>query len=306
MADCTVLIYDQPCTTRDTASVLDVCRQHGIWIPTLCHDERLEEAYGGCRMCLVEVEGAPDLLASCVTRVRDQMVVRTNTDRVHAARKAVLELILSDHPYECMTCEKDGGCRLQAYAYHYQADATRYGRYVRPPRKPNYTATNKGIHYDLDRCIKCGLCVRFCETVQGVEALTFAWRASGVEVSTPFDKELHQTTCELCGGCIRVCPVGAMLDKAAIGQGREADLERVGTTCPYCGVGCQLELLVNRRRNRIVRVTSDPSSPINHGNLCVKGHFGYEFVGSRERLTHPLIHENGAFRQATWPNAPFS
>jgi formate dehydrogenase alpha subunit len=303
MADCSILIDDQSCTTRDTASVLDVCRQHGIWIPTLCHDERLEQAYGGCRMCLVEVEGTPDLLASCVTRVRDKMVVRTNTDRVHAARKAVLELILSEHPYECMTCEKDGGCHLQSYAYHYQADAARYGRYVRQPRKPNYTASNKGIHYDFDRCIKCGLCVRYCETVQMAEAITFAWRASDVEISTPFDKNLHESTCELCGGCIRICPVGAMLDKAAIGQGREADLARVRTTCPYCGVGCQMDLLVDRRQNRVVRVTSEPGSPINDGNLCVKGHFGFEFVGSKDRLTHPLIRNGNGFEQATWEEA---
>jgi len=240
MPDCTILIDDQPYTVSDTATVLDVCRQKGIWIPTLCHDERLEEPHGGCRMCLVEVEGAPELLASCVTRVRDKMVVRTGTDRVNAGRKAVLELILSEHPYECMTCEKDGGCRLQSYAFHYHADAACYGRYARQPRKPNYTSTNKGILYDAERCIKCGLCVRYCETVQMTEALTFSGRASGVEVSTPFNQPLHESTCELCGGCIRVCPVGAMLDKSGVGIAREAELKRVRTTCPYCGVGCQL------------------------------------------------------------------
>lgn len=303
MAECTILIDDRSYTVPDSASVLDVCRQHGIWIPTLCHDERLEEAYGGCRMCLVEVEGAPDLLASCVTRVRDKMVVRTQTDRVHAARKAVLELILSEHPYECMTCEKDGGCRLQSYAYHYQADAARHGRYVRKPARPNFTTRNKGILYDADRCIKCGLCIRYCETVQMAGALTFAGRASGVEVSTPFDKDLHESTCELCGGCIRVCPVGAMLDKSGVGVAREAELQRVRTTCPYCGVGCQMDLMVDKRRNRIVRVTSEPGSPINDGNLCVKGHFGFEFVASKERLTHPLIRKNGQFEKATWEEA---
>lgn len=303
MADCTIVIDDKPYTAPDTASVLDVCRQHGIWVPTLCHDERIEEAHGGCRMCLVEVEGAPDLLASCVTRVRDKMVVHTGSERISSARREVLELILSEHPYECMTCEKDGGCRLQSYAFQYQADAARFGRYVRQPVTENYTTGNKGILYDAQRCIRCGLCVRYCETVQMANALTMSWRASGVEVSTPFGQPLHESSCELCGGCIRVCPVGAMLDRAGVGVAREAELERVRTTCPYCGVGCQMDLMVDRRRNRIVRVTSEPGSGINNGNLCVKGHFGHEFVASPERLSQPLIREGEGFRTASWEEA---
>ncbi|NQU11846.1 (2Fe-2S)-binding protein, partial [bacterium] len=238
MAECSILIDEKSYTARAGATVLEVCRAHGVEIPTLCHDDRLEP-YGGCRLCLVEVEGVADLLASCVTQVRDQMVVRTNTDRVRAARKDVLELILSDHPNDCLTCQKDGACRLQTYAYQYQADPERFGAYVPRGKTENYTTRNRGILYDFDKCIKCGLCVRYCETVQMADALTFAHRASGVEITTPFGGDLHESTCELCGGCIRICPVGAMLDRGAAGRGREVDLRRTRTICPYCGVGCQ-------------------------------------------------------------------
>ena len=176
-------------------------------------------------------------------------------------------------------------------------------RCTHQPDGPNYTTLNKGILYDAEKCIKCGLCVKYCETVQMADALTFAWRAKRLVVTTPFNEDLHKTTCELCGGCIRVCPVGAMLDKSAVGMGREKDLSRVRTTCSYCGVGCQMDLVVDKARNRIVRVTAEPGSTINGGNLCVKGHFGFEFVASKDRLTHPLIRKNGKFEKATWEEA---
>jgi len=283
-------------------TILNAARTAGIDIPHLCYDPRVEPI-GSCRLCGVKVQGARALVAACGQVVSEGMKVITEDDELALRRKHVLELFLSDHCSTCVGCDKSGTCKLQDYAYRYQADQNRFGVYAPKPNSKNFTTLNKGIHYDAEKCIRCGLCVKYCETVQMAEALTFAWRANRLVVTTPFDEDLHTTTCELCGGCIRVCPVGAMLDKAAIGQGREADLERVRTTCSYCGVGCQLDLLVNPRKNRIVRVTTDPYSPINSGNLCVKGHFGYEFVGSPERLTHPLIRENGAFRKATWSEA---
>jgi len=295
-------IDGQPVTAPAGTTLLNAARTAGIDIPHLCYDPRVE-AIGSCRLCGVKVEGSRGLVAACGQTVSEGMKVVTEDDELAFHRKHVLELFLSDHCSTCIGCDKSGACKLQDYAYRYQADQNRFGVYAPKPVTENFTTLNKGILYDAEKCIRCGLCVKYCETVQMAEALTFAWRANRLVVTTPFDEDLHNTSCELCGGCIRVCPVGAMLDKAAIGQGREADLERVRTTCPYCGVGCQLVLLVNRRKNRIVRVTSDPYSPINRGNLCVKGHFGYEFVGSPERLTHPLIRDNGAFRKATWSEA---
>ena len=295
-------IDGQAVTVPAGTTILNAARTAGIEIPHLCYDPRVE-AIGSCRLCGVKVEGARGLIAACGQVVSEGMKVVTEDDELALRRKHVLELFLSDHCSTCIGCDKSGACKLQDYAYRYHADQNRFGVYAPKPNGTNFTTLNKGILYDAEKCIRCGLCVKYCETVQMAEALTFAWRANRMVVTTPFDEDLHTTSCELCGGCIRVCPTGAMLDKAAIGQGREADLTRVRTTCTYCGVGCQMELLVNKRKNRIVRVTTDPYSPINSGNLCVKGHFGHEFVSSPERLTHPLIRENGAFRKASWSEA---
>ena len=295
-------IDGRPVSVPAGTTVLQAAAAIGVDIPHLCFDPRVE-AIGSCRMCSVKIVGRRGLASSCSEVAKDGMVVTTTDKEITQHRKNLLELILSDHDASCTTCDRSGACKLQDYTYRYGTDQARFGQYARKPATPNYTSTNNGIHYDLDRCIRCGLCVKYCETVQMAGALTFAWRANRVEVTTAFGIDLHKSSCELCGGCIRVCPVGAMLDKGAIGKGREQDLQRVRTTCPYCGVGCQMDLLVDKQKNQIVRVTSEPGSGINGGNLCVKGHFGHEFVGSLDRLTHPLIREDNGFRKATWAEA---
>jgi len=283
-------------------TILNAALAAGIHIPHLCYDPRVEPI-GSCRLCGVKVEGMRGLIASCGQAVGEGMKVTTEDEDLALNRRQILELLLSDHRTACAGCDKSGNCRLQDYAYRYHALEDRFGALSHPPDGPNYTTLNKGILYDADKCIKCGLCVKYCETVQMAEALTFAWRAKRLVVTTPFNEDLHKTTCELCGGCIRVCPVGAMLDKSAVGLGREKDLSPVRTTCSYCGVGCQMDLMVDKARNRIVRVTAEPGSTINGGNLCVKGHFGFEFVASKDRLTHPLVRKNGHFEEATWEEA---
>jgi len=297
-----LIIDGKPVTAPAGTTILNAARLASIDIPHLCYDPRVE-AIGSCRLCGVKVEGSRGLVAACGQIVSEGMKVVTEDDELALRRKHVLELFLSDHCSTCIGCDKSGACKLQDYAYRYQADQNRFGVYAAKPVTKNFTTLNKGILYDAEKCIRCGLCVKYCETVQMAEALTFAWRANRLVVTTPFDEDLNNTSCELCGGCIRVCPVGAMLDKAAIGQGREADLTRIRTTCPYCGVGCQMDLLVNKHKNRIVRVTTDPYSQINGGNLCVKGHFGFEFVSSPERLTHPLIRKGDQFVKTTWDEA---
>ncbi len=284
-------------TASAGTTILNAAAAAGIDIPHLCYDPRVEPI-GSCRLCGVKVEGMRGVIASCGQAVSDGMKITTEDDDLALHRRQILQLLLSDHSPTCTTCDKSGNCRLQDYAYRYHADQNRFGPLTHQPDGPNYTTLNKGILYDAEKCIKCGLCVKYCETVQMAEALTFAWRAKRMVVTTPFDEDLHKTTCELCGGCIRVCPVGAMLDKSALGMGREKDLSRVRTTCSYCGVGCQMDLVVDKARNRIVRVTAEPGSPINDGNLCVKGHFGFEFVASKDRLTHPLIRKNGKLRKS--------
>ncbi len=285
-------------------TIMQAAQDNGIYIPHLCHEPRLIPA-GACRLCQVHVGALdrPPVLA-CATPVSEGMEAVTESPELAARRKLILELLLSEHRVACTTCDADGDCVLQDLAYRYDAREWTYGTF--PHSEPvllNYTSENRAIEYDVEKCLRCGRCVRFCEEVQGACALTFDSRGIGARINTAYGRPLHQSDCELCGGCVRVCPTGAMREKAARGLGRLKDLTKVRTTCTYCGVGCTMELNVNPRLNRIVRVTTEPGMGSNDGNLCVKGHFAFDFVNSPERLTKPLIRENGSFREASWQEA---
>jgi len=286
---------------RSGQTILDVALKHGIEIPNLCHDPRLTPT-GACRLCLVEVQGDRGLQTACTRKIQPLMVVRTDTDQVRAIRKTVLELLYSEHKGVCTTCDENGHCTLQRYAYDYQLSDSSF---VMPDgvKKENYTTGNKGIEYDPDKCIRCGRCVRICDEVQMDYALTFRGRAADVEISTAFDRPLNDTTCELCGQCISTCPTGALYERSAKGKGQAKDLLRVRTTCPYCGVGCQIDLNVNPKANRIARITSEVGCIPNNGNLCVKGRFAHEFVSHKDRLTTPLIKRDGTLEPTSWDQA---
>jgi len=302
MKEVCLTIDGREVTVSEGTTILEAAKSLGIDIPNLCYDSRLEPA-GTCRLCVVQIEGRPGLTISCNTLAAEGIKVCTENDEIAAIRKTVLELILSEHRVACTSCDKDGACSLQDYAYRYQADEGRFGLPERRPVKPNYATNSEAILYDPDKCILCGLCVRYCEEVQKAEALTFAGRLGQIEVSTAFGIDLHKSSCVLCGGCVEICPAGTMLDRAAIGKGREKDLTRTRTTCAYCGVGCQIDLNVNPKTNEIVRVTSEVGCIPNNGNLCVKGRFAMDFVASKKRLASPLIKRNGRFEKATWPEA---
>ena len=283
-------------------TVLHVALANGIDIPHLCHDPRLTPT-GACRLCLVEIAGERGLQTACTRLAAPGMVVKTNTEEVRSLRKTTLEMLLSEHRVACTTCDRDGSCLLQDYAYQYQADEARFPSLALPPEGLNYTTGNKGIQYDPSKCVRCQRCVRICAELEMAEALTMRGRGGDVRVTTGFDVELNESTCELCGLCVSTCPTGALHESAARGLGRRKDMVKVRTTCTYCGVGCQMDLNVHPGLNRVVRVTSEPSCVPNDGNLCVKGAFGFEFIHSPERLTVPLVRENGAFREASWEEA---
>jgi len=283
-------------------TILQAALAHGIDIPHLCHDPRLVPT-AACRLCVVEVKGQPGLHTSCTRLVEPGLAVETESEAVRSSRKNTLELLLSEHRVVCTTCDADGDCLLQDYAYRYQAAESRFPNVATPAGLPNYTTGNKGLEYDPSKCVRCHRCVRICAEVVCAEALTMKQRALKSEVSTAFDLPLNDSTCELCGQCLDACPTGALTPRAAKGLGRAKDLELVRTTCTYCGVGCQMDLNVNRKLNRITHVTSEPGCVPNDGNLCVKGRFGYEFVTSPERLTTPLIREGDRLREASWDEA---
>ena len=300
MAEVSLTIDDKEVTAQEEMTVFQAARAAGIEIPHLCYHEKLPPT-GACRMCVVEVEGGRSLAASCALPVADGMVVKTNTERVIKARKLALELLLSDHPLDCMTCEKAGNCKLQDYAYEYGISEPMFvGEHYESHDLPIDTS-NPFIVRDYNKCILCGRCVAACDAIQVSEALDFGERGFDTKIIASLDRPLQDSPCVFCGRCVSVCPVGALTEKQAIGKGREWEMETVRTICNYCGCGCTIEL--NIRDGKIVRVTCAEDSPVADGSLCVKGKFGWDFVHSEERLTTPLIKENGEFREASWDEA---
>jgi formate dehydrogenase alpha subunit len=302
MSTVNLTINGQEIVAQEGQTILDVALENDIHVPRLCYDPRVSPS-GSCRLCVVEIEGERGLHTSCTRLATEGMKLATESQTISASRKMTLEFLLSEHDARCTSCDADGDCALQDYSYEYGADLGQFGSLVPEDRELVYTGGHRGIVYDPSKCVRCQLCVKICSEVAMVDALTLKGRALDVRVSTAFDLPLNETTCELCGLCISACPTNALWETKAQGKGRAKDLEKVRTTCTYCGVGCQLDLNVNPRTNRIVRVTSEPGSVVNDGNLCVKGRFGAAFVSSPDRLTKPLIKENGEFREASWEEA---
>ena len=283
-------------SVKEGTTIMDAARELGILIPSLCYDPRLKP-YGGCRLCIVEIEGMSRPVSSCTTPVAERMVVTTHNDHLYRLRRTILELLLSDHPNDCMVCERAGDCTLQDLAYFY---GLRDNRFRGEMRKFEEHDANPFIQRDMNKCVLCGKCVRVCDEVMGVNAIDFAYRGLSTRISTPYEKDLD---CEFCGQCMSVCPTGALTSKVWAGEGRRRmDVKYTDTICPYCGCGCNITL--HSVRDRIVKVNSRADNG-NKGWLCVKGRFGYEFVNSPDRLTTPLIRreKNGDLEPATWNEA---
>lgn len=290
-------INGKVCEAQNGQTILDVARANGFFIPTLCYLADLTPT-GACRVCLVEIEGMRNLQASCTTPATEGMKVETDSKRALDARRFVVELLVSCHPLDCMTCEKTGDCALQNLAYELGVTSKSF-----EGEKHDYPIDNSNpfIIRDYNKCILCQKCVRVCDEIQGIEAIKNSKRGFDTKIATAYDGLLQDSNCVFCGQCLQVCPVGALTEKKSIGKGRAWQNEKVRTTCPYCGVGCQLYLHTNGEQ--IVKVTAVEDGSPNKGRLCVKGRFGYDFIYSKDRLTTPLIKENGAFREASWDEA---
>jgi predicted molibdopterin-dependent oxidoreductase YjgC len=297
MSEVKIAIDQREVSVPQNWTILQAAGKLGIKIPTLCHHGELTPC-SACRICLVQVEGARNLVPACSYPVTAGMKVETRTERVLQARRLVMELLLSDHPLDCMTCEKTGNCQLQDLAYEMGLTGSRLkGAQHRYP----VDANNPFIVRDYNKCVLCERCTRICDEIQGSFAIEYAHRGFNTKVGVPFDRSLTESDCVFCGQCVNVCPVGALTERSKLGKGREWEFQKVRTTCSYCGVGCTL--ILNVKDGQIVRVTTDRAAGVNQGNLCVKGKFGFDYVHSPDRLTDPLIREGGKFRPASWEEA---
>lgn len=279
-------------------SILDVAECSGVEIPTLCYLKGATPS-GACRMCVVEVTGARSLITACSTPATDGMEVRTDTERVRQARKLIVELLLASGSHNCLTCESSGNCRLQDLAYSYGITDIRFPITSQPyPTE----ADNPFIIRDFSRCILCGRCVQACNEVVVNRAISYGYRGSNAKIVAGTDQSYFDSDCVFCGQCVESCPVGALVENKSRFKGRSWELEKVRTTCPYCGVGCQMWLHIDKK-GKIAKVTAVEDGSPNRGRLCVKGRFAYDFIYSEDRLNTPLIKEKGIFREASWDEA---
>lgn len=293
----TLTIDGREVTTRRGTSVLDACREAGVYVPTLCHDPRLKP-YGACRLCIVEVEGVRGFPPSCALQAEDGMAVRTDTPALAEIRRTIVELLLSDHPLDCLTCDSAGQCELQEVAYRLQVTASPFGG---ERNEHAIEDLNPLIERDPGKCIQCGRCIRICDEVQGVHVYDWAGRGFPALATTPFDRPLTETECEFCGQCVSACPTGALSERMGRFRGRWWERTRTETTCGYCGVGCTVTLEVNE--DAVVGASAPLGKGVNGGNLCIKGRFGYDFVNHADRLTQPLVRRDGELVPASWDEA---
>lgn len=270
-------------------NVLEAALANGIDIPHLCYHPELSLS-GGCRLCLVEVEGHQDPIPSCGITCEADMVIRTQSEELYAMRRDVIDLFVSDHPLDCVTCDKAGACLLQKYAYEYGVSETTHDGAI---SRTLYQDDNPFFIRDHKYCIVCGRCTRVCEEVVGANAIEIVGRGFESHVATPFDGPMIDSTCVFCGSCVQVCPTAALMPVSRMGKGREWDLERVKSICGYCGVGCEIEYAL--RDGEIIYAQSTPDAPVNGEFLCSKGRYGWDFVAHPERLTHPMIRRDVAY-----------
>jgi formate dehydrogenase alpha subunit len=280
----TLNIDGRSVSAPEGSTILEAARLAGIKIPTLCHHPDLSDV-GACRMCVVSVENARGLQTACTTPVVEGMVVDTESQEARETRKFVLEMLLTDHPNDCMTCEVNGDCELQDLVYDYNVTWPEHsGARHDYPIDPD---PNPFIFVDLNKCVLCGRCVRACTEMQNRDVWSFAHRGFKSRLVSGADQPMLEAHCESCGQCVAYCPVGALYDKMSLGLGRPNQLTKVRTTCSYCGVGCNFDL--NVRDGKIVRVSSTSTAPVNGMALCVKGRYGYDYVHHADRLRRPLV-----------------
>ena len=277
-------------------NLIEAAEHAGVHIPNLCYLKGMKGA-GACRMCLVEVEGLKAPVIACNTKVREGMVINTKTERVQEVRKFVIDLLLSMHPLDCMTCTKAGRCNLQKYAYDFELKESSFSR-----KKFGYPvdAANPFIKREPDYCILCGKCVRVCKE-QGTNVLDFMSRGIESKVVTAMDKPLQESECTFCGSCVDACPVNALLESDRWRKGREWEYEKLGSVCLLCGNGCDIS--VSTKDDQIQKINAGAADGSCDKYICAYGRFGFDSVNGEGRLKTPLKRVDGSLTETTWADA---
>lgn len=283
-------------------TVLEVAQRHQKDIPTLCYDPRLEP-FGGCRLCIVELEGARNPVASCTTKAASGMVIRTSTDTIEAYRKTLLEMVISENrEVDVHPLRGYASGELATLRDKYEINDTSI---IGAKSGASKSDDNPFILRDYELCISCYRCVRVCAEQEGDHAINVMNRGFRTQITTEFDGILKDSACTFCGQCIQTCPTGALADKKAlraVDEVADAPLNKTRTICPYCGVGCSVDVLTNDEK--IVGIHPAMDGPANQGALCVKGQFAYDFVQHPDRLNTPLVRgEDGELHEAAWEDA---
>ena len=298
-------------TVPEGTSVMRAASEAGIQVPKLCATDSVE-AFGSCRLCVVEIEGRRGTPASCTTPVAPGMVVRTQNDKLRRLRRGVMELYISDHPLDCLTCAANGDCELQDMAgavglrdVRYEPQATHFE--TRSGDAPNARympkdESNPYFTYDPSKCIVCSRCVRACEEVQGTFALTIQGRGFDSRVSAGMaGQDFLSSDCVSCGACVQACPTATLQEKSVIDLGTPT--RSVVTTCAYCGVGCSFRAEING--DQLVRMVPHKGGEANRGHSCVKGRFAYGYATHPDRILKPMIRERieDPWREVSWEEA---
>ncbi|HQR15629.1 MAG TPA: NADH-quinone oxidoreductase subunit NuoG [Nitrospira sp.] len=274
--------------------VIEAARRVGVMIPHFCYHPKLKPD-ANCRMCLVEIEKMPKLQTACSTPVAEGMAVRTATTTVDDAHKSVLEFILANHPLDCPVCDQGGKCDLQDFSHQYTPTTSRFTETKRIFQKEYFSPL---IETQMNRCVQCLRCVRYCDEIMDVKALAPVGRGTMTEIKH-FGP--HELDCEFCGGCVQICPVGAITSRLSMYEYRPWMLKRADTICTFCGDGCRIT--VQTKGNELIEVNSSHGAGRNNGDLCARGFFGFHASTHAARLTHPLIRRDGVLVQATWEDA---
>jgi len=296
-ATATITIDGEEATFTEGETIYDAAKRAGIAVPTLCYDPRLEP-FGACRLCVVEVEGGRAPVASCTTPAVAGMLVRTRTESIEKHRRTLLELVASENPAaEIDPLRGHASQELTELLDEYEVESARFcGGHSGESNGDD----NPFILRDYDHCISCYRCVRVCAEQEGDHAITMMNRGFEKQITTEFNGRLKESACTFCGQCVQTCPTGALGDRKAMrAEELPGELEKTRSVCPYCGVGCQVDLL--SKEDRLVGIQPAMDGPANEGALCIKGQFAFDFVQHDERLARPLVRgDDGQLHEVNW------